>query len=518
MSRIRLIVYIGVISITFLSLQTTTFAQFNDYNYKIGLNANYLSAQNEFGGNGFLGRTFLRLQINQLFDAELGAGYGWFSGDDFGGNEYKTNIVPIELRLLFTPFSGDTWNPYLYAGIGGSWWELVTPPLVPPMLPDDKVTDFNFLIPLGLGTEIALSRNLILDASFGWNAIIDDWPNGLKSNEQNLWNHDWDRYVSAGLGITYASDGSCDDEDNDDLSSCDEEEIGTDPQNADTDGDGLKDGEEVMVHNSDPLKIDSNGDGLTDYDKVKNYHLDPNKWDNDGDELSDYDEIKVHNTDPKNPDTDADGLGDGDEVNTYRTNPNKSDTDSDRLNDYEEVFAHKTNPLKKDTDNDMLSDGDEILQYTTNPLMKDTDDGSISDGVEVKRGTDPLNPNDDVAMIEFDDVLFAFDSYKIQKSEVENLKDVLKFMQKNKDVDLYIDGHTDNVGTKEYNQALSEKRAEAVKDWLVRRGVDGSLIFTKGFGFEKPVADNATKEGRRLNRRAEIKVGDIPKNKEASLP
>jgi outer membrane protein OmpA-like peptidoglycan-associated protein len=263
-----------------------------------------------------------------------------------------------------------------------------------------------------------------------------------------------------------------------------------------------------MVYNTDPLKVDSNGDGLTDYEKVKNYHLDPNLWDNDEDGLTDYDELKVHNTDPKNPDTDAEGLNDGDEVNIHNTNPTKPDTDGDSLNDYAEIFTHKTDPLKSDTDNDMLSDGKELNLYQTNPLLKDTDGGTINDGIEVKRGTNPLNPNDDVAVIEFENVLFAFDSYKLDKNAVNLLKKVLNFMLNNRDVDLNIDGHTDSIGTRVYNQGLSERRANAAKNWLVRNGVPADRIFTKGFGEDRPVADNGTKAGRRLNRRAELKVGD----------
>ncbi|MFV0574003.1 MAG: OmpA family protein [Vibrio sp.] len=67
-------------------------------------------------------------------------------------------------------------------------------------------------------------------------------------------------------------------------------------------------------------------------------------------------------------------------------------------------------------------------------------------------------------------------------------------------------GHTDSTGTEEYNQKLSEERAQAVADYLVQQGVDSSLITVSGEGELSPIADNATAEGRKENRRADISV------------
>ena len=81
---------------------------------------------------------------------------------------------------------------------------------------------------------------------------------------------------------------------------------GTDPRNADTDGDGLGDGAEVNVHRTDPTKVDTDADGL-----------------------GDAEEVNIHGTDPLNADTDADALRDGAEVNTHGTDPLDPDTDGD---------------------------------------------------------------------------------------------------------------------------------------------------------------------------------------------
>jgi outer membrane protein OmpA-like peptidoglycan-associated protein len=69
-----------------------------------------------------------------------------------------------------------------------------------------------------------------------------------------------------------------------------------------------------------------------------------------------------------------------------------------------------------------------------------------------------------------------------------------------------VEGHTDSSGADSYNQSLSERRAGSVKDYLVGKGVDGGRLTTAGFGESQPVADNATAEGRALNRRVELKV------------
>ena len=75
---------------------------------------------------------------------------------------------------------------------------------------------------------------------------------------------------------------------------------------------------------------------------------------------------------------------------------------------------------------------------------------------------------------------------------------------------LEIEGHTDSVGSEEYNQQLSEKRASAVREYLVQQGIAGGSVTAKGFGKSRPVVSNATAEGRQRNRRVEMVVsGDI---------
>lgn len=101
-------------------------------------------------------------------------------------------------------------------------------------------------------------------------------------------------------------------------------------------------------------------------------------------------------------------------------------------------------------------------------------------------------------------VLFDFNSADVKSEAYPMLNEAVLIMKKNPDLNVEIDGHTDNVGPSAYNMTLSEKRAEAIKDYLVTRGVDSERLTTKGFGFTKPAASNDTKEGRAKNRRVEF--------------
>ncbi len=201
------------------------------------------------------------------------------------------------------------------------------------------------------------------------------------------------------------------DADCDGLTDAEELNMGTDPYDPDTDGDGLPDGLELgktaantnsscalFAEDSDPASTtnpvsnDTDGDGLADGSEDANLNgrvdageTDPTRVDSDGDGLSDPDEL-ARGTDPLNPDTDSDGLQDGNEVQRG-TNPLLADTDGDGLNDGAEVNQYGTDPLNPDTDADGLNDYLEAVLGSygngkTDPLNADTDGDGLADGVE----------------------------------------------------------------------------------------------------------------------------------------
>jgi OOP family OmpA-OmpF porin len=98
-------------------------------------------------------------------------------------------------------------------------------------------------------------------------------------------------------------------------------------------------------------------------------------------------------------------------------------------------------------------------------------------------------------------VLFDFDSAELRPESITELERVVTFMNDVPFATSLIEGHTDSVGTEEYNLKLSDRRAKAVYDYLTSRGVDPARLSSIGHGESKPIADNATAEGRQLNRR-----------------
>jgi OOP family OmpA-OmpF porin len=98
-------------------------------------------------------------------------------------------------------------------------------------------------------------------------------------------------------------------------------------------------------------------------------------------------------------------------------------------------------------------------------------------------------------------VLFDFDSAELRPESITELERVVTFFNDVPFATGLIEGHTDSVGTEAYNQALSDRRAKAVFDYLTSRGVDPARLSSIGHGELKPIADNATAEGRQLNRR-----------------
>lgn len=102
-------------------------------------------------------------------------------------------------------------------------------------------------------------------------------------------------------------------------------------------------------------------------------------------------------------------------------------------------------------------------------------------------------------------VNFEFDSAKLTAGSTASLNEAAKIMTRHADLKIEIAGHTDSQGNDTYNQGLSERRAQAVADYLIANGANAANIFVKGYGESDPIADNATTEGRAANRRVELR-------------
>jgi peptidoglycan-associated lipoprotein len=106
----------------------------------------------------------------------------------------------------------------------------------------------------------------------------------------------------------------------------------------------------------------------------------------------------------------------------------------------------------------------------------------------------------------FKDILFEFDSYALKPDQVPTVQEIAAYLERYKGVRVVVEGHCDERGTTEYNLALGQKRADAVRDQLVKLGVAGSRIRSLSYGSEMPADPGHTEESWAKNRRAHVKV------------
>ncbi len=109
-------------------------------------------------------------------------------------------------------------------------------------------------------------------------------------------------------------------------------------------------------------------------------------------------------------------------------------------------------------------------------------------------------------IVNLSDVLFDFNKYTLKPDAREKLAKVSGILLAYPDLKLQVEGYTDNIGSEEYNQKLSEERANGVRDYLVSQSVPDENVSARGFGKTHFIADNSTNAGRAQNRRVELVV------------
>jgi len=424
-------------------------------------------------------RVGVRYYPSSNFGLEFGAGLSTLEADA-DSLFSTTTIYPVDARLIIHPLNPGKIDPFAFVGFGFTYFNPKDRDLQQlPRNANSEYSHFTGFFPVGVGLHYFVTENTGVGVNANYNYTMSDNLDDIKTGGKDAW---WN--ISLSL---FAYLKANNDPDGDKLLNDEEKQIGTDPLNPDTDGEGLKDGEEVHTYHTNPLKKDT-----------------------DDDELNDKEEIVTYKTDPLRADTDGDGLRDGEEISKYHTDPLVVDTDGEGLSDGDEVIKYHTDPIKKDTDGDSLSDADEVIKYKTDPLVFDTDKGGVDDGKEIQLGLNPLDPSDDVPIIKvgeriiLEGVNFQTNKTTLLPQAKTILDQVAQSLLANPTAEVAIHGHTDNVGGAKHNMTLSLGRAEAVKTYIVSRGVPASRIKTKGYGFTKPIADNSKAEGRAKNRRIEF--------------
>lgn len=205
------------------------------------------------------------------------------------------------------------------------------------------------------------------------------------------------------------------------------------------------------------------------------------------------------------PDSDGDGIPDNEDkcplvpgVLKYQGCP-VPDTDGDGINDEQDSCRTVPGVLKyhgcpiPDTDGDGINDEEDKCPLEPGPVSNHGCPVMVNEIIKKKI---------DLAAQK---IFFRTGSYELLDTSFASLNEVANVLKANPSLHLLIEGHTDNVGTAQKNQLLSENRAQAVMEYLIEKnGISKDRLTIKGYGFSKPVASNATSEGRALNRRVEM--------------
>jgi len=136
----------------------------------------------------------------------------------------------------------------------------------------------------------------------------------------------------------------------------------------------------------------------------------------------------------------------------------------------------------------------------------DADGDGVPDYLDKCPGTPKGAPVNAVGCWIIKGLLFDYDKWDIKAQYHDELNVAVKVLDMNPSMKVQIQGHTDSMGSDAYNQTLSEKRAGAVRDYMVSKGISADRLTVKGFGESKPVATNDTAEGRAQNRRVQLDI------------
>jgi uncharacterized protein YegL len=255
---------------------------------------------------------------------------------------------------------------------------------------DDSQASMNGLIYAPFGTVTIDCDNFNLNGLIIAQNVVINSRYGANINYSNTW-AEFVGTETEELSWTFADWKYLADTDKDGLPNIIEKEIGTKPYEADTDGDLLPDGYEVLSLGTDPLKIDTDDNGVSDYDE---------DFDKDG--LTNGREYEI-GTRPYADDTDGDNLKDGEEVDKYYTDPLEMDTDKDGLNDDDEIYFG-TDPNDPDTDDDGELDGEERRSQTFTHKVENKD-CAVTEVIVSMEGTGNLQKNTTVESVMNKDIL-----------------------------------------------------------------------------------------------------------------
>ncbi|MCK6508901.1 OmpA family protein [Myxococcota bacterium] len=296
------------------------------------------------------------------------------------------------------------------------------------------------------------------------------------------------------------------------------------PKVRDTDGDGILDKDDRCPTQPGPRE----NDGCPDTDK-------------DGDGIVDRLDKCPDKPGPKEnkgcpwPDTDGDGLTDNVDKCPTQFGPKENegcpwgDKDNDGVKDNEDKCPDQAGPKENqgcpwgDKDGDGLKDNEDKCPDQPGPKEnqgcpdKDSDGDGIVDrldkcpevpGVKERQGCPKVVlvkvTKDKIEILQ--KIFFAFNRDTIQRKSFGVLDQVVSVLKSRPELRVRIEGHTDDRGRRAYNVGLSDRRAKSVRKYLIKKGIDEGRLEAKGFGPDKPIVANDTKQNRATNRRVEFNI------------
>jgi outer membrane protein OmpA-like peptidoglycan-associated protein len=225
-------------------------------------------------------------------------------------------------------------------------------------------------------------------------------------------------------------------------------------------------------------------------------------------------------------DTDGDGIPDKDDRCPNQAGSAKyggcpvPDSDGDGLNDEQDKCPNQAGTAKyqgcpiPDSDGDGINDENDkcpnqagVASRQGCPIPDTDGDGINDDEDKCPNAAGPAdNKGCPIIGIEAYKVVFASGSSTLLPAGKKELDKAVAYLKEHTGFDVAIEGHTDNTGSDKINNPLSTKRAEAVKAYFVKNGIPAERLYPEGFGSSRPIEDNKTVEGRKLNRRIEVKL------------
>ena len=173
------------------------------------------------------------------------------------------------------------------------------------------------------------------------------------------------------------------------------------------------------------------------------------------------------------------------------------------------LFKRDCNMLDKLTHRDSLRDTVEVVKHDT---VKVVEKETVTK-IDTLRMTDTLNQTQSIPdIITLPNVNFETNKAVLKEGSFPSLDQLAELMKRNKDMTIVIEGHTDSVGNPESNRILSQNRANAIKAYLEKKGIESNRIKAVGLGDTKPATSNKTEEGRMINRRVEVRVENRGEN------